>query len=46
MDEPKDRKIIIYDTGGVYWCYESEIFDPPEEKPRENYKGYNEKEDE
>lgn len=47
-DDPK--KILIYDTGQTFWCYEDEIYDPPEgrpkDKPRENYRGYDEKENE
>jgi len=47
MDERK--KVIIYDTGEIFWWYEDEIYDPPEppeKEARENYKGYNEKETE
>jgi len=37
-----DKKVIIYDTGRIYWCYESDIYDPPECRPREKSKPYNE----
>lgn len=43
------KKVIIYDTGEVYWYWEDEIYDPPlppEKDIREKSSPYNEKETE
>lgn len=44
------KRVIIFDTGKVYWCYEHDLYVPPDGEPRkdeeirENYTSYNEKE--
>ena len=49
--EPQDRsnrvKVVLYCNGEMTWCYEDEIYDPPEDSPestRKNYSAYNEEE--
>lgn len=37
-----NKKVIIYDTGGVYVCDEDDIYDPPEGRPRDKNNAYNE----
>lgn len=44
-EEKPRKKIIIYDTGKQYWCFEDEIYDPSNPPPREKNISYSEKEE-
>lgn len=43
-DESDRLKVLIYDTGKLFYYYEDEIYDPPDGPTRKNCKPYNEEE--
>lgn len=44
MPDDERTKIIIYDTGKVYWCYVDELW-PKDEEIRRKNTSYNEEKD-